>query len=296
MKNVLIDPSNERKIVDFRKLGFKDVLALGRYSYAHAHEPLPGHSHGDMFEVCYLDEGTQRYEVEGKEYILKGGDVFVTFPNEVHGSGVFLQSRGRLYWMLIALPSKRERFLNLPPKDGQELVGRLLNIFRCHFKGGSQLKSHLERIFSAHDGSDMTLKSAKIKNRVLLFLLEVLERAEHHTRNVITPPIKASLRYIDEQIFEEMPQIPDLARIAGLSVSRFKARFKEETGLSPGSCIVQRRVERAKELLKNTGLPITDIGFQLGFSTSQYFATVFKRLTTMKPVEWRSKYECGMKE
>jgi len=45
-KNVLIDPSNERKIVDFREMGFNDVLALGRHSYARGHRrqvrSLPG--------------------------------------------------------------------------------------------------------------------------------------------------------------------------------------------------------------------------------------------------------------
>ena len=287
MKNILIDPSNERKIADFRELGFSDVLALGRYSYAHAHEPLKGHTHGDMFEVCYLDEGTQRYEVEGREYIRKGGDRFVTVPNEVHGSGSFLQSRGRLYWMLISVPSKRERFLNLSPGESQDLVNRLLGIPNRHFKGGANLKQLLENIFRVHERDESALKSADVRNWMLRFLLDVLEKAEHHGRTAISPCIADVQIYIEEHLFDETPQLTELAQIAGLSLSRFKVRFKEETGISPGNYMNSVKIERAKELLPKSDLSVTDIAYELGFASSQYFSTVFKRLTIMKPGEWR---------
>jgi len=288
VKNILIDPSNERKIVDFRKSGFSDVLALGRYSYAHAHEPLKGHTHGDIFEICYLEEGNQRYQVEGKEYVLKGGDVFVTFPNEVHGSGAFLQSRGRLYWMLISVPSKRERFLNLSPGESQELVNRLLGIPNRHFKGVARLKYLLENIFRVHDGDESALKEADIKNWMLRFLLDVLEKAEHHGRTAISPAIADVQNYIEVHLFDETPQLARLAQIAGLSLSRFKARFKEESGMSPGNYINSVKIERAKELLAKSDLSVTEIAFKLGFSTSQYFSTVFKHFTTRQPMQWRN--------
>jgi AraC-like DNA-binding protein len=289
MKNVLIDPSNERKIVDFRELGFSDVLALGRYSYAHAHEPLKGHTHGDMFEICYLEEGTQVYEVEGQEYLLKGGDVFVTFPNEIHGSGSSPLGRGRLYWMLIALPAGRGRFLNLSPLESRELVGRLLDIPYRHFKGGAPFKGHLESIFKTYENDESSLKVAGLKNQMLRFLLDVLERAEHHARNVISPAIAEVQRYIEEHLLDESPQISQLAEMAELSVSRFKARFKEEVGISPGSYIITLKMEKAKEMLKDGKLSITEIAFELGFSSSQYFSTVFKRFTMLSPNEWRGR-------
>lgn len=287
MKNVLIDPSNERKIVDFRKLGFTDVMVLGRYSYAHAHEPLAGHSHGEMFEICYLDEGSQRYEVEGQQLTLKGGDFFVTFPNEMHGSGVSPLNRGRLYWMLLSVPSKKERFLNLNPEEGQELVGRLLHIPHRHFKGNTQMKSCLENIFKVHDGADTPLKSAELKNWMLRFLLDVLESAEQHARALITFPVVSVQRYIEDHLLEESPSLQELANVANLSESRFKMRFKKEVGISPSSYIMMRKIDKAKKLLTDSDLPVTEIGFRLGFSTSQYFATVFKRFTTMKPNVWR---------
>jgi AraC-like DNA-binding protein len=287
MKNVLIDPSNERKIVDFRKRGFRDVLVLGRYSYAHAHEPLREHTHGEMFEICYLDEGTQKYEVEGREYLLKGGDVFVTFPNEVHGSGLSPLGRGRFYWMLISVPSRRERFLNLPPGEGQELVGGLLNITCRHFKGETQLKQHLENIFRINDSENTVLTDADLKNHMLRFLLDILTQARKHANKCISKPVAAVMSYVDFHIFDEFPQVWQLAEVAGLSESRFKARFKQESGMSPGNFVTMMKMEKARELLADQDLSVTDIAFRLGFSSSQYFATVFKRFTAVRPHEWR---------
>ena len=148
MLNILIDPSRERKIADFRELGMRDVMTLGRYNYAYAHRPLQEHSHGDMFEICLLDEGVQPYTVAGEEFVLKGGEVLVTLPNEVHGTGPNPESRGRLYWLLVRVPTRRERFLNLPPTEGRELVNALLSLPRRHFRGNRYLKSYLENIFA----------------------------------------------------------------------------------------------------------------------------------------------------
>ena len=75
--------------------------------------------------------------------------------------------------------------------------------------------------------------------------------------------------------------------MAGLSLSRLKARFKKETGVSPANFIMLRRIEGAKELLDRTDKNITDVAFELGFSSSQYFATAFKRYTGMTPKEFR---------
>ena len=60
---VLIDPSEERRILDFRPLGFSDVVVLGRYRYAAVHPALGEHSHGTMMEICFLERGEQTYFV-----------------------------------------------------------------------------------------------------------------------------------------------------------------------------------------------------------------------------------------
>ena len=283
MLNILIDPSSERKLVDFRSMGFRDVLALGRSSYASAHKPLESHSHGNMYEICYLDAGTQPYISNGKEYCLKGGDVFVSLPNEIHGSGTNPLGRGRLYWMLIRVPSSRDRFLNLPPAAGRQLVQSFLDIPARHFKGRHLLKYYLENIFRIHDHPSTPMRTAELKNWMLRFLLDVLADAVLHEENRASSPIAKVQRFIDEHLYDPAPTLEELAGMVNLSLSRFKVRFKDEVGLAPGGYIMMRKVEEAGKMLRNPERSITDIAFALHFSSSQYFSTTFKRYTGITP-------------
>ena len=82
-------------------------------------------------------------------------------------------------------------------------------------------------------------------------------------------------------------RLQHLARQAGLSLSRFKVRFKEETGMSPRQFIVRSKVDTARSRLRTGQEPIGKIALDLGFPTSQYFATVFRRLMGVSPKQYR---------
>lgn len=287
MLNILIDPSKERKIADFRTLGMRDVMTLGRYNYAHAHRPLEEHSHGNMFEVCLLDEGVQPYLIEGKEFVLRGGDVLIMLPNEVHGTGPNPENRGRLYWLLLRVPTRRERFLNLPPTEGRRLVDSLLTLPHRHFHGNRYLKSYLENIFAVFERERDTFRDAELKNWALRFLLDVVTDSQRHAPGRVTALMRRVQVYVNEHLADEALTVASLADAAGLSTSRLKSRFKKETGISPGNFIILRRIEKAKALLLGTDCSVTEIAFALGFSTSQYFATAFKRYTGRTPRGFR---------
>lgn len=287
MLNVLIDPSNERKIADFRPLGLRDVAALGRYRYARAHRPLARHSHGDMIEICYLDEGVQPYVVGKEAFVLKGGEVLVTFPREVHGTGGNPENRGRLYWLLVRVPRPGERFLNLAPAESRPLVRDLLALSPRQFRVPRVLKYYLERIFEAHDRAD-AYRAVEIRNWALRFLLDVAAASRRRETGRVSPSLRAVQDHIEERLGDATPSLESLADRAHLSLSWFKARFRKEVGLAPGSYIALRKVERAKTLLARPSASVTQVAMALGFSSSQYFATVFKRYTGMTPGRYRA--------
>ena len=82
-------------------------------------------------------------------------------------------------------------------------------------------------------------------------------------------------------------QLRDLARHAHLSVSRFKSRFKAETGISPWQFILNARIEAAKQRLAAEKESITKIAVDMGFASSQHFATAFKRMMGVTPRAYR---------
>ncbi len=61
-----IKSTRNRKIIDFRKYGFKDLQVLGKYNYNKVENKLHDHVHDGMIEICYYDKGSQFFEVNKK--------------------------------------------------------------------------------------------------------------------------------------------------------------------------------------------------------------------------------------
>ena len=100
----------------------------------------------------------------------------------------------------------------------------------------------------------------------------------------ITPDIGRATNYIMEHIQEEL-SMEELAQTALLSVSRFKQKFKLQLGISPRNFINLRKVEAAKRLLQE-GHSVTQVAMDLGFSSSNYFSSVFRRYTSYSPSQY----------
>jgi AraC-like DNA-binding protein len=282
-----IDPSKERELLDFRPLGFQDVILLGRYRYTKAHGGLEDHCHGDMLEICYLERGKQTYFVGQERFDLVGGDVFMTFPDEVHGTGPTPEEKGILYWMLIRILGPEAGFLSLSPEISRPLFDRLLNVAARHFHGSEVLSVTLNRIFKAFGGDDLPLKAAELQNLIMRFLLDVLNAAQESGRRT-TPEIAEVRKFVAQNV--DCPlSVRQLAMVIGLSESRLKARFKQEVGISPADYVNRTKIDRGKVLLDTGKFSVTDVAMRLGFSTSHHFSTVFKRYTGISPSQYRAR-------
>ena len=81
--------------------------------------------------------------------------------------------------------------------------------------------------------------------------------------------------------------ISRLAHECGLSSSHFARAFKESTGLAPHQWLTQKRVERARTLLAQTKMELTDIALACGFVDQSHFSRVFARIEKQSPGRWR---------
>lgn len=78
-----------------------------------------------------------------------------------------------------------------------------------------------------------------------------------------------------------------LAEHAGLSESHFRHMFLQAMGMSPIRYVQQRRIERARELLANTNLPIAHLASECGFVSQSYLTTCFRETYGMTPARFR---------
>jgi AraC-like DNA-binding protein len=233
-------------------------------------------------EICYLAKGRQCYSVGPREYTLTGGDVFVTFPGEKHSTGESPEEKGCLYWLIVTIPTRPGPFFNCAPKDGKELARQLLAMPSRHFAGNAELKTILDRIIAICGDGENPLRRLTIQNKLVEFLLAVIDCSRQRIKPGMTPLIASLLRHIEANVHEAL-SVPVLAAQARLSVPRFKARFKSEVGIPPAEYVLRCKVDAAKRLLAKPGAAVTSVAFDLNFSSSQYFATVFRRYTGSSP-------------
>ena len=85
----------------------------------------------------------------------------------------------------------------------------------------------------------------------------------------------------------ETLEVTELARACALSRSHFSRAFKYSIGLSPQDWIRQQRIARAKQLIQNTDLTLTQISLECGFCDQAHFSHIFTRSEGITPFAWR---------
>jgi AraC family transcriptional regulator len=84
--------------------------------------------------------------------------------------------------------------------------------------------------------------------------------------------------------------LSELAALCGLSRSHFIRAFKQSTGLPPYRWLLMQRVERAKDLLRGTKMPIAEIALTCGFADQSHLTRVFSKAFRISPGAWRRQW------
>ncbi|MDH0749741.1 AraC family transcriptional regulator [Pseudomonas sp. GD03842] len=119
--------------------------------------------------------------------------------------------------------------------------------------------------------------------------------AEERRQDLETPAEKVALspwqeRRAKELMSSQMDKGLSIAQVASecsLSRSHFSRAFKKNTGLSPRDWYLQLRLDKAKGLLSDSGLTISQISLDCGFADQSHFTRVFTRSVGITPFNWR---------
>ncbi|PFP24954.1 DNA-binding response regulator [Bacillus sp. AFS073361] len=99
-------------------------------------------------------------------------------------------------------------------------------------------------------------------------------------------PVREAIDYINNHLKNELSQ-KEVADHVHLNPSYLSVLFKEHVKLTFSEYVTRRRIQRAKELLVSTNLPINDIAEESGYKTAKYFIKIFKELEGMTPSAYR---------
>jgi AraC family L-rhamnose operon regulatory protein RhaS len=256
------------------------IVMLGWSRFLEARYELSEHSHRGAYEICFIVRGSVDWWAGGSMYSVGPGHLYVTQPDEPHGGVDALMHPCELFWVIV----RAER---LAPA----IARRLAAMKARAFPGSPLVPEIFERLMAEH--RDRSPDSRAVAETWLdALLLQVLRDHDHHTRagqaGGVSDAIRSAVQWMNERV-DEAYRLDDVAAHVGLGLSQFHARFERETGFSPGQYRTRLRIEKAKRHLRQGGWSVTELAHRLGFSTSQYFATTFKRYTGMTPRMYRER-------
>ena len=99
-----------------------------------------------------------------------------------------------------------------------------------------------------------------------------------------------AVSFINENLSNENLVIEDIAEELNISKSKLYRNIKNTSGISANQLIRKLRIERSKELLLKSNFSISEICYNVGFSSPSYFTKRFKEYTGMVPKQFKLKY------
>jgi two-component system response regulator YesN len=121
------------------------------------------------------------------------------------------------------------------------------------------------------------------------FLMEQISNARSRLDNMAIRPIRIARQFI-MQHFNEPITLDDICAATGFSISYFSKLFKKETGEGFSKYLVRVRIDRAKELLRDTNKPVSEVCELVGYSDIKHFTGTFKKMTNLNPGQYRKLY------
>ncbi len=119
--------------------------------------------------------------------------------------------------------------------------------------------------------------------------IQVLRELKERQENETTRPIRMAKQFVQENYGRNIT-LEDVCRVVGFSSAYFSALFKKENGEGFSKYLTQVRIDRAKELLRETGLSVAEVCQAVGYSDRKHFTQTFHKMTGVNPAEFRRLY------
>lgn len=249
------------------------------------------HSHRG-YEMLFLLEGATGYEFKaGPTVELQGGHFLIVPPKTLHRGKHDVRAPCRVCGLALhPLHSDVWRHTTLAPADVSRLESSLNSSGLQTHPFSPTLRWLVKRLMEEGDAywqnrGDGT-NAAMLRTLICGAILEAV-------RQIVSPPqapkaiVAAAVQYLEKH-HQEPLSIERLAKHLGYSRSRVFEMFKSETGLTPNDYLRRVRIEKARQLLESTSRSVTEIAFETGFSSGQYFCTVFRHYTGATPQTYRA--------
>ena len=293
------------------KLIHKDVLpGISSMGYLHVvgEQDWGIEAHrNEGIELCFQENGTNILTVDGKKHTTPAKTLTITRPWQLHQVGNPHINAGRLHWIILDVGVRRPnqrwiwpKWCVLTDEDKSDLERLLSGNEHPAWQASSDIFQSFKRLqaYVVAEPIEQYISHITIQlNQLLLGVLELLR-----TKNIVSEDRLTTKARVVELLLNEIQSsykiagyewtLDLMAKHCGMARSAFSNYCQELTNISPMAYLNHCRVQHAANLLSsNPSKSITDLCYELGFSSSQYFTRCFKKQYGMPPHQWRSQID-----
>ncbi|WDR02358.1 AraC family transcriptional regulator [Devosia algicola] len=235
-------------------------------------------------EIGYLEQGSVEWW-DGKELHEAGpNSVLIDHPGDWQGGVSAIVHPCTRYWLRFDFPHD-ESLPGLAASTTMLLRDAYNSMGRRHFPGRPALRELFNELLvqQRDPGAFAEDLSRALFHQIMIGVLGDYERQQARKNS---PVVVNALSYMKANLASDI-RVDAVSNHVSLSTGYFHDIFLRETGFTPARYHMYLRIIAAKHALIDTQRSITDIGFELGFSSSQYFATSFKKLVGLTPNGYR---------
>lgn len=263
-------------------------------------------------EIVFLETGSMMFTVDDRSYPLRAGHFTITRPWQLHKLGDPNIGPGRLHWFIIDVKVRRPNqewnwpsWMILTPKDLAELTRKLRHNENPVWNATPAIVQNFRSLAQCIQSYTKERPLSRIVihlNHLMLNILDALTEQQKEERPDLT-----SRRRTVELFLKDLEQNPSssiepwtierMSAHCGMGVTSFCKYCRELVNASPVEFLNQCRLQRASHaLLEEREKSVTDIALEVGFNSSQYFATCFRHLFRVSPREFRKKKDVGRRK
>lgn len=256
-------------------------------------------------EITFLETGHMPFCVEGREFSLEPGHMTVTRPWHLHRLGNPNIGPGRIFWLILDVGVRRPNqawswpdWIILTPLDLARLTRTLRETDQVVWLAHPPLRACFQRLAHAireeTAGQRISLIRTTI-NELFLHILELLGRCDRPPNPMLSSNLHTVSLFLRDlkdnpSSLAHLWTLEEMAAQCGLKKSAMIHYCRRICNMTPLDYLNRCRIDHSLLLLRQSpGRSITEIAFECGFQSSQYFATVFRRQVGCAPREYRQR-------
>jgi AraC-like DNA-binding protein len=233
------------------------------------------------FEITYILEGTLEWIINDQLIVTRPHDVLITQPND------------KLAILENSFPVSECIFMQVPASSGNHNADLLLKELKKlqvrKISYGSDNSTPFKRLISEHENKDnfSEIICTSLVTDILARLIRQTRCDESMLPGENSMFQKKIINYLEEHLQAEIT-VGDMAKQMNYSESHFRALFRKVSDLSPVQFLQHLRIETSQRFIREGRLSLTEIAFEVGFNSSQYFSNCFKKQIGLSPREYRT--------